>query len=256
MAVRFRSCGPAFLFWVGTACSAPSPIPEEVASELPPERELDPETKARLASLTVEALRLLGEERFDEAEETARQALSLQPREARPRAVLGTCLMNRARQTEPPDLHLWRRAEGELLAATRTAPSDPIAAVLYGQFLVGDGHLTAAAEVAEATLRHDPDDLAALRLAAETRYELGEERVAIPHLERWMQLDPDPQIRYKLAWCLLRIAESDREDRVPLLVEAAESFAAYRELEPEDSIFVRVVFKLLGDFSSPPVSGF
>jgi LPS-assembly protein len=29
-----------------------------------------------------------------------------------------------------------------------------------------------------------------------------------------------------------------------------------RELEPEDSIFVRVVFKLLGDFSSPTVSGF
>jgi LPS-assembly protein len=29
-----------------------------------------------------------------------------------------------------------------------------------------------------------------------------------------------------------------------------------RELEPEDSIFVRVVFKLLGDFSSPAVSGF
>jgi LPS-assembly protein len=29
-----------------------------------------------------------------------------------------------------------------------------------------------------------------------------------------------------------------------------------RELEPEDSIFVRLVFKLLGDFSSPSVSGF
>jgi Flp pilus assembly protein TadD len=177
---------------------------------------------------------LLNEGHFAEAEETAQRALSLQPRAARPRAVLGRCLMERARVDDLPDLRLWRRAEGELLSATRLAPDDSVVAVLYGEFLVADGHLTAAADTAERVLAQHPRDVPALRLAADTRYELGEERLARPHFTRLVELDPDPQYRYKLAWCLLRIAEGELDEKIPLLIEAAEGFAAYLELVPDD----------------------
>ena len=233
MPARLRPCPPAYVL-VLAACSAPSVDPEEMASQLPPERQLDETTTGTLEDLTRDALRLLNEGHFPEAEAEARRALGLQPRQARPRAVLGTCLMYRAQEDEPPDLRLWRQAEGELLSATRTDPDDPVVAVLYGQFLVQDGHLTAAAQVAETALARNPGDLPALRLAAQTRYELGEERLARPHLVQLAEVDSDPQIRYRLAWCVLRLADGELEERVPLLLEAADAFAVYRAMEPGD----------------------
>ena len=216
------------------ACSAPSVDPEEIASKLPPERELDQATTATLEDLSRDALGLMNEGQFGEAEATARRALGLQPREALPRAVLGTCLMHRAQEDDPPDLRLWRQAEGELLAATRADPDDPVVGVLYGRFLVQDGHLSAAAQVAETTLARNPGDVPALRLAARSRYELGEERLARPLLVQLAEVDFDPQIRYWLAWCGLRLAEGELGDKVPLLMEAADGFAAYRAMEPGD----------------------
>jgi tetratricopeptide (TPR) repeat protein len=219
---------------VAAACGALAPDPEEMVSQLPPARDLDPAAAARLEDLSTEAMRLLDEGLFPAAEEAAQRALSLQPRAARPRAVLGRCLMERAEMDDPPDLRLWRRAEGELLSATRLAPDDSVVAVLYGEFLVADGHLTAAADTVERVLAEHPDDVPALRLAGDTRYELGEERLARPHFTRLVELDPDPQHRYKLAWCLLRIAEGELDEKTPLLIEAAEGFAAYLELVPDD----------------------
>lgn len=236
MAARDRRRGSASLLLsaVVTACGAVSLDPEEIASRLPPERELGEVDAARLERLTSRAMLLLDEGSFGQAEEVARQALTIQPRAARPRAVLGTCLMQKANRDDPPDLRLWRQAEGELLAASRTAPADTLVSVMYGCFLMADGHLVAAAEVAEAALGRDADHLEALRLAAEARYELGEERLARPHLTRLVQLDPDPQIVYRLAWCLLRLSEGDPDNELALLLESADGFYAYRESEPTD----------------------
>ena len=106
---RLFLCGAAHFCVVAAACGALAPDPEEMVSQLPPARDLDPAAAARLEDLSTEAMRLLDAGLFPAAEEAAQRALSLQPRAARPRAVLGRCLMERAEMDDPPDLRLWRR---------------------------------------------------------------------------------------------------------------------------------------------------
>jgi tetratricopeptide (TPR) repeat protein len=93
-------------------------------------------------------------------------------------------------------------------------------------FLAEAGHLSAAAEVAEATLRRagnaPPSERSALLgIAGRYRYELGEERLALPLLQDYVSLRPDDvAARFRLGYTLLRLSSHLRDESVPVLLDA------------------------------------
>ncbi|MEZ6036783.1 MAG: hypothetical protein R3F29_04845 [Planctomycetota bacterium] len=79
-----------------------------------------------------------------------------------------------------------------------------------------------------------------LGAAGAYRYELGEERAALPHLQAYIALRPDDaEAAFRIGWCLLRRAEVPR-GADPLRVaqldaeSAAKAFARSSELRPDD----------------------
>lgn len=239
--------------WWLVACAGVSPRPEEMAANLPPERTLTPAEAASVAGYTTEALTRLAAGEFDEARREAESALSVDPRAARARAVRARCQMEEARRESPPTLPVWRHAEGELLTAQRLAPFDVEVGLLFAEFLEADGHLTAAAERLDLLVAAQPDEPRCLREAARVHYELGEERAAIPQLERLLTLDPqDHESLYRLAQCRHRLAPTEAREltdlnaKLALYTAASEAFGRYREAVPGDvdgfmgEAFVRV----------------
>jgi tetratricopeptide (TPR) repeat protein len=148
-----------------------------------------------------------------------------------------------ALRSSPPDLRLMQRAEGELLLARRLDPEDPEITLLHAQFLEADGHIGLAAELLNEVLDRDPEHIQGLRAASRLRFELGEERRALPLLQRLLDLEEgDVDALYRLAHCQFEIAEAvagDEELRGAARQEflrAAGTFREYQARVPSESL--------------------
>lgn len=217
------------------ACSAASPDPAAMAADELPVLQLDEASAQRAADAAARAVAAVDGGRFGLAEDIASGVLQSAPRQPRARAVLGLCLLQRARAVSPPDLRLMNTGEGETLRAAMLAPTDLVVGRLRASFLAATGHLSAAAAAAESVLTQNqpgdsPDYVALLARCAEWRYELGEEHLALPHLEALTELRPaDAVAQYRLGICLLRTAQTAAE-----ATAAAEAFARSGQLAPAD----------------------
>lgn len=225
------------LLTLAAACSGVPPAPEEVASMELPTRELSAADQATVQRAVERARLDLERGDLEASLSAASDALEMQPRNPLARAILGSALAAQAGQSQPPDVLQSQRAEGALRLALRLAPRHPEVVVRYVRFLLAEGHLSAAADAAEAGLVHTPQDRGLLLAAAESRYELGEERRALRHLELLETVAPDhAPSRYRLGICQLRLAESGGPDETPTarLERAQECFDTYRDMAPTD----------------------
>ena len=207
-----------------------------------PQLQLDAAARARADAAADPAAAALDARHYELAEQQARDILDQAPRQARARAVLGLCLQQRASLVTPPDLRLQNTGEGEVLLAAKLAPADPVVGRLHVQFLLRVGHASAAAVAGEAVLAQlprgdDVDYVALLALCGECRYELGEERLARPHLLALVDLRPDDAIAsFRLGICLLRTAadEATVARQIGRAQDAAAAFQRASALAPGD----------------------
>jgi tetratricopeptide (TPR) repeat protein len=233
---------------LAAACAGASADPRRASvDELPPGAESPAERAAALAEAdaAVDAYR---ETRTDDAVRLVAAALDRDPRCGRALAVQALVRWRQAQaEAMPPPLHDTNAAEAALRQALAAAPDDAFAGLALATFLGDVGHLSAAAEAAEAALarasapaRADRADL--LATAAACRFELGEERAALPHLQAAIALQPDDAaLHYRLGSALLAIAATpqDREPTSLLTAQrqaeaAARAFARCYELTPTD----------------------
>lgn len=236
---------------MAVACAGVPPSPEQIAAGEPPAVVLTEAQRQRVADLEQQALRQVELGRFELAADAAGDALVLDPRAARARAVAGFARFERSRARGEADLHVEQRADGETLLALRLAPDDPVVGRLRGMFLAGTGHLSAAAAVAESVLTQAPQgdsrtDL--LALAARWRYELGEERLAMVHLHELVPLRPDDAVAwFRLGVCLLR--------RAAVAHDAAARLQARDDALAAERAFVRCVELVPGDLDAHDAAG-
>ncbi len=228
-----------------SACAGTTVDPATADASLLPARELTAEEHARLASLVEESMVAVRRRRFDDAGRAATAALAIDARSARARAVWAMVLLQRAATVSPPDSFDANAGEFELQLARQLAPDDAFVGWIAAVFLAETGHLSAAAHAAEQTLAHAGAAPAAERaalagIAGTCRYELGEERAAVPHLHAYVELHPDDAIaHFRLASCLLRIAALTSggaavPDAHAHAVAAAQAFERCAELSPGD----------------------
>lgn len=234
--------GATFGVFLLAACSGLGPTADQIASVLPPEVELSADQEARVAAQTEEAVAHLRRERWAEARSAAEAALDIAPRAALARAIRARCTMQEALVETPPLLGLWRRAEGNLRVAEQLEPDDPEIALLHAEFLEADGHLSLAATTVERVLGPHPNETRCLRAASRLRYELGEERAALPHLSLLLRIDPsDDASRYRMARAQLRLAQTMAaemradSEKIEGYTAAATTFAVYRGRVPDDA---------------------
>jgi tetratricopeptide (TPR) repeat protein len=170
--------------------------------------------------------------RYEEAEAFANQALAINPRSARGRAVLGMVKLQMASRQQPSDWFAVRAAEVEMELAKQLEPKNAFVGWLHAVFLAESGHMSAAAAAAEDALVRSVDASASERaellgIAGTYRYELGEERAARPHLEAYVALRPDDSAaHFRLGSSLLSIARTPQGSPPPYSVARAEAEAA------------------------------
>ncbi len=225
-----------------------SPRPERADVSTLPQRQLDAEETKELAVLVERAIAAVSVLDYEVAEAAAEEALAIDPRSARARAVLAIVTLKAATATEPSDAQAMLGGELQMRLAKLLSPDDPFVGWMHAVFLAESGHLSAAAAAAEEALPRSVDApaaarLALLRIAGSYRYELGEERAAVPHLQEYVRLRPDdPVARYHLGGALLRLAVAPQGGtRASVLVaqrqaeEAARAFTRCLELMPADA---------------------
>lgn len=217
-------------------CSGVPPSPQELAADLPPARPIAPEDSARASELGDRALDQAEAQDFAAARHSADEALALNPWEARARAALALCFFVEASEEQPPELTALNRAEGEFLRAEKIDPVDPLVGLHHARFLAAVGHLNAAVDRLEKLVEANPDNLELLRTLSRIQYDLGHESRASEVFMQVLRLDPNDALsHYLLAHCLLRLApEFERSQRASEYEKAADEFARYRELVPED----------------------
>ncbi|MBK8099261.1 MAG: hypothetical protein IPK26_19300 [Planctomycetes bacterium] len=243
MARTARGCallGVAFL----AGCTGVSPRPEDLAAVLPPARQVTGDERAAVERNVGEALHALELRRFEVAGEFAAAALRIDPACARGYAVRGMVRRHQASAMVPADPYTLHRADGDTQLAMRLAPADATVMRLRAQFLAASGHLSAAAAALEAWLLAHPDapldDSAPLyALAGEWRYELGEERAALPHLRNVVGQREDATTWFRIGMCELRVAMAVVDPAAAanarsVAESAAKAFARCAELAPGD----------------------
>lgn len=219
--MRRRSSVALLLPWVLAGCAGVSPRPDQVRAADLPTRNLGPGEAERLQQLLDAGVQYVVTRRFDEAEREARAALRIDPRAARAHAVLGMVLLQQAKLSDPPDLHQANAGDCATVLAEQLAPADPFVGWIRALFLSESGHVTAAAAAAEAALDRTQAapavERAALQgLAGTCRYELGEERAALPLLQAYVEVRPeDATACFRLGSCLLRIAAVPKGPKGP-----------------------------------------
>ncbi|MCB9870581.1 MAG: hypothetical protein H6837_12045 [Planctomycetes bacterium] len=245
----FASASAGAAVWLAgvlVSCSAVGPSPAERAATEPPRREPSADQLQAIARHTQAALAALRGGDPKVARREAEAALLMLPRAGRARAILGRAMLAEAlRQDDPPPLPQVEAAEGELRLALRMDPQDLEIRVLFAEFLAATGRVTHAADQLDEVLRTQPEHRAALRAAARMRFELGQERAAVPLLERVLQhLPRDAETHRQLALCRYRLAEATAAGDVDPLpadaaaaartafLAAAESFRKYADLAP------------------------
>lgn len=219
---------------LAAACAGVAPSVEEMAA-----RQFEPAASEADRDLAEghakSAMQLLEQEQYEAAEDEARQALDLDPRHARARAVLASSMLLAAGESIPIPLAVEREAEGESRSALLLAPGDPFVGLAHARILASSGHLTAAAAAADSCLAASTADGSPARealvaAAAEWTFELGEDRRAIARLRELSTLRPkEATTHHRLGSCLLRVA-TDADGAV----EASRAFTRCAELEPED----------------------
>ncbi|MBL8726233.1 MAG: hypothetical protein JNK49_19470 [Planctomycetes bacterium] len=240
-----RSFAPFAMALALAACSSVPPRPVAADAESLPQRLVDAPSAARRDELIRTAIAALLERRYAEAERDAVTALAIDPRAPRALAVRGMAVLQRARRTEPPDLQLAEAGETDAVLAAQLAPADAFVGWLHAALLAETGHLSAAAAAADAALERcaaaPPAERAALLgIAGTYRYELGEERAALPLLQAYTGLRPgDATAHYRIGACLLRIAQVPTGPRGPLVAQqqaeaAAAAFERSVQLAPQD----------------------
>jgi len=220
------------------ACAGPSPDPQRYAGDLPPERQLDGDTRRRADELGAAALSAAMAGAFAAAERDAAAALEIDPRQGQGHAALGLAAMHAAQAETPPALDPWHRAEGELLLAARLVPDDVEVLMALARFYVADGHGRAALDVLARALVQVPQHRDALRLAGVVAYEASEERLARGYLARLHALVPDDAMTlYRLASCEAVVAErtTDRAAKQQAWQHVLELCERYRGLAPSDA---------------------
>jgi tetratricopeptide (TPR) repeat protein len=226
-------------------CAGVTPDAATATIDALPLRECTEQERKTVAEASASAATALLERDYEAAEYAARSALELDPRDARARAVSGMVMLQQSARQEPPDLFLVHGGDVESRLAEQLAPRDPFVGWLRAVFLAEAGHMSAAAAAAEAALRRvdlaDPHHRAALLGAAGTyRYELGEERAALPHLQQYVALRPgDASASWRLGCSWLRLASMPDGPNGPLIAQqqaesAAQVFRRCCELTPED----------------------
>ncbi len=228
-------------------CAGVSPRPESLPLDDLPLVELDDAARAVRDAAVETAVVDVVRRRYDSAAVAADRALALDPRSARARSVRGMVLLQRALLVEPPDLFALQEGEVETLTAERLAPTDPFVGWMRAVFLAEAGHVSAAAAAAEAALLRvaaapGTERAALLGVAGTYRYELGEDRAALPHLRAYVALRPDDATaNFRLGSCLLRVASLVVGPREQALQQAqrdaedaARAFARAYALAPGD----------------------
>jgi len=233
---------------LGSACSGPGPTPAEYADrQLTGGPEPQPTVRERLNRETSVALRALRDGKLEEALDRAEQVLRSNPRAGLARAIRGRVLAARATRSNPSDLPVMERAEGEILLALKVDPRNPEIQLLHSEFLELDGQVTLAATVLDGLLESRPGHVGALRAASRLRFELGQERVARPLLIRLLEATPkDAAAVFRLAHCRVRLAEAVARGDTPSRLKnpkeaarksylgAAQTFRDYQALRDRD----------------------
>lgn len=218
------------------ACSSTSVDPQAWAAAPVPEHSVEPAAAERAAARASVALAAARMGRYEEAEEEAQAALTLDPRAGRAHTALGLCAMHRAQAATPPDLAAWHRAEAHFLRAVRLT-DDADARVALARFYVAEGHGRVALEALMPVLARQPQHEDALRLAGLVAFEAGEERKARGYLARLHAVAPaDAPALYRLAMCEATVAErlADRAAQEQAWRHVGELFRRYRVLAPDD----------------------
>ena len=224
--MRASSASLLLLVAAASGCAGVTPrVDRATAADLPTVA-LSTAQQATVRAQVERAMAAVIRRQFDEAGEAADAALAIDPRAARARAVRALVLAQQGAVEDPPDLHAERAAECELVVAREIAPDDAFVGWVHALFLAEAGHVSAAAEVAEGTLRRvenaPPSERSALLgIAGRYRYELGEERAALPLLQEYVSLRPDDvAARFRLGYTLLRLSSHLRDESVPVVLEA------------------------------------
>lgn len=209
-----------------SGCAGVTPRVDRATAADVPTAQLSPAEQATVRAHVERAMAAVIRRQFDEAAEAADAALAIDPRAARARAVRALVLAQQGAAEDPPSLRAEREAECELVVAGEIAPNDAFVGWVHALFLAEAGHVSAAAQVAEATLRRaenaPPNERSALLgIAGRYRYELGEERAALPLLQEYVSLRPDDvAARFRLGYTLLRLSSHLRDESVPVLLDA------------------------------------
>lgn len=229
------------------ACAGVSPRPDALSPDSLPTPTVSDAARERLTKLVDQCVRDVVLRRYSEAERGAVEALEIDPRSARARAVRGIVLLQVAKEKDPADIFLANEGEAETVLAEKLAPQDPFVAWVRALFLAESGHLSAAAAVAEAAIERTrgapPEERAPLfGLAGTYRYELGEERAALPLLRAYVGLRPDDATAsFRIGSCLLRMA------MLPVGPAATQDKNAQSEAEQAARAFQRCVELAPGD---------
>lgn len=235
------------LLVLAVACAGVSPRPDSAEASALPVVELDAEAAATRDRLVEAATEAVIRRRYDEADELASRALDLDPRAARAHAVAAMVKLARAGRQDPPDLRGSNTGEHQVALAVQLAPTDAFVGWMQAAFLAEAGHMSAAAEAAEAALercRELPanERAALLGIAGTYRYELGEERAALPHLQAYLALRPDD------ATFLFRLGDSLlHRAAVPQGIPPTSWRQAQRDAEAAARAFRRCAELLPGD---------
>lgn len=237
--------GPSLLLLL-SACAGVAPDPEAVSIEDLPVVDLDDQVRAQCAEFEQAAIDAVVRRRYGEAEAIAARVLATNPRSARARAVLGMVDLQDAAKQDPIEWFGMRRGEAQLALARQLAPADAFVGWMHAVFLAESGHMSAAAKAAEDALERCKESPAAekaalLGIAGTYRYELGEERAALPHLRAYASLRPDDATaQFRLGASLLSIARTPQGVPLPYrqaqadAEQAAAAFARCVELAPGD----------------------
>ncbi len=232
---------------VSCACRGVSIRPESADASTIAAVELTADEQRVLAETVDRAVDAVVRRRYAEAEVAANEALALDPRSARARATIGMVLFQKSAASDPPDLFLANAGEREILLAMEIAPNDAFAGWIHAVFLALSGHMSAAAQAAEdALVRAEKapatERAALLGIAGTYRYELAEERAALPHLQAYVALRPDDSAAcFRVGSCLLR------KSAVPQGAKADALLAAQRDAENAAAAFARCCELAPGD---------
>lgn len=235
------------LFLALVSCGGVAARPGSLLASDLPMPDLDEEQTRRAADQLAQAIAAVVERDYPAAREAALASLNLNPRSARARAVLALTQLQQAMAQDPSDHVRAQEAEANMLLADQLEPADPLVGWAHAVFLAEAGHMSAAAERAEVALTRAPNTTdreraALLGIAGTYRYELGEDRVALPHLRAFVELRPnDAAAWFRLGGALLHVAAVP--DDIPQkslqtarghAEAAARAFARSSDLAPND----------------------